>query len=323
MRAGANAENRGGDAWYRPPVAHTERSRDSGVHLGLIFTQLTFGIFPVVGKGVLAYLDPLILAGLRVAFATPILMILAWRLERVRPSRAQLAPLAMLGLLGVTANQVFYILGLERTTAGNAGILMPSIPVFAVAAAALLGIEHLTWRRAAGVGAAVAGALVVLDPMQASLTSDTTIGNALILANCLSYALYLVLQRPLLRELPPLTLVAWAFLFGSVPVLGLAASRLAAVPAHALPGAVWLGIAYIVVIPTAVNYVISSWAIRRSSPALVAAYSLLQPVVAAGLGVALLGEHAGARELIGLALIVGGLTGVSRGAGVRAAPARG
>jgi drug/metabolite transporter (DMT)-like permease len=281
------------------------------VHAGLLFVQLTFGAFPVVGKGVLTTLHPLALAGLRVIFATPLLLAVAWRVERVRPRRGDLPMLALLGLLGVFGNQVLYILGLARTTAGNAGILMPSIPVFALAVAALSGVERLSWRRAGGVGLAVAGALVMLDPANLSLGGGSTLGNALILANCLSYAAFLVLQRPILRQLPPLTVVAWAYVFGSVGVLAVGAPRLAATPWTAVPAAVWAGVAFIVLIPTAVNYAINSWAIRRSSPALVATYSLLQPVLAAGLGVAFLSEGVGARELAGFALIVAGLAGVS------------
>jgi drug/metabolite transporter (DMT)-like permease len=286
-------------------------TRKLRVHAGLLFVQLTFGAFPVVGKGVLATLHPLALAGLRVAFATPLLLLVAWRVERVRPSRRHLPMLALLGLLGMFANQVLYILGLARTTAGNAGILMPSIPVFALAVAGLTGIERLTWRRAAGVGLAVAGAAVMLEPANLSLHGGTTLGNALILANCLSYALYLVLQRPLLRELPPLTVVAWAYVFGSIAVLAVSAPSLASTAWAAVPAAVWIGVAYIVLIPTAVNYAINSWAIRRSSPALVATYTLLQPVIAAGLGVLFLTEAVGGRELGGFVLIVAGLWGVS------------
>lgn len=287
-------------------------SRSLRVHAGLLFVQLTFGAFPVVGKGVLATLQPLALAGLRVAFATPLLLLVAWRVERVRPTRRHLPMLAVLGLLGMFANQVLYVLGLARTTAGNAGILMPSIPVFALAVAALTRIERLTWRRAAGVALAVAGAVVMLEPGNLSLRGGTTLGNALILANCLSYAIYLVLQRPVLRELPPLTVVAWAYLFGSVAVLAVSAPSLAETSWGAVPTAVWLGVAYIVLIPTSVNYAINSWAIRRSSPALVATYSLLQPVVAAGLGVLFLAEVVGPRELVGFVLIVAGLWGVSK-----------
>ena len=59
--------------------------------------------------------------------------------------------------------------------------------------------------------------------------------------------------------------------------------------------------------PTVFAYAASTWAIRRSSPALVAVYNTLQPLVAATLGVLFLGETFGWAEGLGFALIVAGL----------------
>ena len=109
------------------------------VHLTLLLVQTAFGGFHVVAKAVLAHLPPLALAGLRVGLATPLLVLLAWRHDRVLPGRRDLPLLVLLGGLGVFANQILFINGLRFTTAINASILMPSLPVFAAAAAALLG----------------------------------------------------------------------------------------------------------------------------------------------------------------------------------------
>ncbi len=280
---------------------------DGRVHAALLFVQITFGAFPVVGKGVLAHLPPLAVAGLRVLVAAPLLLALAWRWERMPLPRAHLKELARLGFLGVFANQVLFILGLARTTATNAAILMPSIPVFTVLVAAVLGEEKLSGRRTLGVGLAVMGALVLLDPTRFSLTGGTFLGDLLILLNCLAYAAYLVLQRPLLQRLPPLTLIAWAFVLGGVGVLAAAAPSLAAASFTAVPAGAWAGMAYIALIPTTVNYALNTWAIRRSSPALAATYTTLQPVVAALLGTVFLAERVGVQQLAGFALIVGGL----------------
>lgn len=281
---------------------------DWRVHAALLFVQITFGAFPVVGKGVLAHLPPLAVAALRVLVAAPILLLLAWRLERARVPRGHLKDLALLGFLGVFANQVLFIVGLARTTATNAAILMPSIPVFTVLVAAVGGVERLTPRRAAGVAVAVLGALVLLDPTRLSLSQGTALGDLLILLNCLAYAAYLVLQRPLLQRLPPLTLIAWAFVLGGAGVLAVAAPTMLGISPGRVPVSAWVGLAYIVLIPTAVNYALNSWAIRHSSPALAATYTTLQPVVAATLGVLFLSESVGERQLAGFALIVAGLS---------------
>jgi drug/metabolite transporter (DMT)-like permease len=282
------------------------------VHAALLFVQLTFGAFHVVGKFVLASLSPLQLASWRVLVAAPLLLVLARRVDRVTPPLQLMPALALLGFFGVFANQVLYVLGLRASGATNAAILMLSIPVFVTLAGSLLGIERPTLRTSGGVACAVVGALVVLNPGQLVLGGQAAVGNALLLGNCLAYALYLVLQRPLLTRVPPLTLVAWSFLFGGVGVVAVSLPELAGLQLAAVPRSAWLGLAYVVAIPTVVNYALNSWAMQRSSAGLVAAYTTLQPVVATVLAVLLLGERPGVAELAGFALIAAGLSLVSR-----------
>jgi drug/metabolite transporter (DMT)-like permease len=291
------------------------------VHAVLCLVQVIFGLFHVVGKRVLVEMDPLALAGLRAVGAAPLLAWVAWRHDRVLPQRADLPLLALLGLLGVVGNQLLFVLGLRFTTATNAAILMVSVPVLTAGVAAALGVERITPARALGVALSVAGALVLLQPQNFDLgggTGGAAWGNALILTNCLCYSLFLVLQRPLLERLPWRTVIAGAFLLGGLLMLPLTAPALAALPGRHLSATAWWGVGYIVIFPTAVGYGLSTWAVRRSSPALVAAYNTLQPLIAASLGAAFLGEIFGWVEGIGFALIVAGLWRVSAGGSSRA-----
>jgi len=283
-----------------------------GVHVALVAVQLSFGGFHVVAKAVLSHLDPLALVGIRVATATPLLLLLAWRHDRFLPRARDLPWLALLGLLGVFGNQVLYILGLERTHATSASVLMPSIPVFAVAVGAILGIERANPRRVLGVFLTVLGALVLLRPGELLDAGPETLGNSLVLANCLSYATFLVVQRPLLQRVPWRTLIAWSFLFGGVGVLSVSARTLAVVPWPAVPAAAWAGVAYIVFFPTVLSYSLATWAVKRSSPSLVAAYTTLQPFFATLLAMLFLHETPGWRDGLGFLLIVGGLAVISR-----------
>lgn len=283
------------------------------VHAALIAVQVAFGLMHVVAKGVLDQLQPLQLAALRVLLATPLLLALAWHHDRVVPSRRELPMLALLGLLGVFLNQALFIVGLDHTTATNAAILMTSIPVFAIAVAALLRIERIGRAAVFGVALTVAGCLTLLDPSRFSAAAKTTLGNLLILINCLCYATFLVIQRPILRRVPWRTVIAWSFLFGTLGVTAVAAPSLGALdPARVTPGA-WLGLTFIVLVPTVFGYSLSTWAVRRSSPSLVAAYTTLQPVVAATAAVAFLGESVGPAEAAGFLLITAGLWVVGRG----------
>lgn len=279
------------------------------MHLTLILVQLAFGGFHVVAKAVLADLAPLALAAIRVGLATPILMALAWRRDRFIPARRDLPMLALLGGLGVFANQALFITGLKLTTATNASILMTSVPVFAIAAAALMGVERITLNRLAGILLSVVGALVLVNPFRFS--TGQALGNTLILVNGLCYALFLVLQRPILTRVPWRTVIAASFFFGAIGILPVAAPALAALDPSRVSTGAWLGVAYIIIFPTVFAYAASTWAVRRSSPALVAAYSTLQPLVASALAAAFLGEQFGWEEGIGFALIAAGLWLVS------------
>lgn len=281
------------------------------VHLALLGTQLAFGGFHVVAKAALSELAPFALAGLRVALASPILLFLAWRHDRVIPKGRDLAVLALLGGLGVFANQVMFISGLRFTTATNAAILMPSLPVFAVAAASLLGIEAIGPRRLQGIALSIAGALVLVNPFRFEGGHDAAVGNLLILGNCLCYALFLVLQRPILQRLPWRTVIAGSFFLGGVATLAVALPDLAALDLRQVSLSAWLQIAYIVLVASVFAYAANTWAVRRSSPTLVAAYTTLQPLVTAILAVLFLGEEVGWSEIAGFALIAAGLWRVS------------
>ncbi len=294
-------------------------SRQSFVnlHLALLAVQVSFSGFHVVGKLVLDDVPPLALACLRVLFATPVLLIFAARRGGRVPELRWLPRLALLGFLGVFLNQVLFIVGLSYTTPTNAAILMPSIPAFAVGVAALLGLERIGPYRLAGVILAICGALVLLDPTRFSLGDSTLLGNLLILINCLSYATFLVLHRPILRHLPWQTVIAGAFVFGSFGVLAVGGSTLGKLDPSSLSTATWAGVLYILVFPTALSYLLNSWAIRRSSSLLVAAYTTLQPLLTALLSSLFLSEVLTWRQAIGFALIASGLWCVSWRAGRR------
>ena len=148
---------------------------------------------------------------------------------RLRTWRAELARLCLCALLGIVLNMWLYREGVSRTSALHTGLLVVQIPVFTYAVACLAGIERAQRRRVLGIAVALLGALViVLERSPGNGSGGSTVGNVLIVANCLSYAVYLVLARGLLQRFPTLVVIAWVFWF-SLP----------AVPLFFLDGPVW------------------------------------------------------------------------------------
>lgn len=277
----------------------------------LLLVQLSFSGLHIVGKLILETIPPLAVASLRVLIATPLFLGLAWYVDRRLPPWRALPHLALLGLLGVFLNQILFIFGLKFTSATNTAILMSTVPVFAVGISWLTGIEKIGPQRLVGVALAVLGALVLLDPRRFSLAEASFVGTLLILLNSLSFAGFLVLQRPLLARLPWRTVIAWTFFFGGLGVIAVGGGTLASIDVSSLTPEICVGVAFVGLVPTFFGYLLNTWAVRRSSATLAAAYTTLQPLLTALLAIVILNEHLRGPQIAGFALITSGLWLVS------------
>ena len=277
------------------------------VHGALLAAQTGFALFPILGKVALAGIPPLPLAAIRVVSAA-VLLEAVRRASRERELEPRDRKAVFLyALLGVSFNQMLFILGLSMTTAINTSLLTATIPVFTLAVAVLLGRERMAPAAAAGVILATAGVLVLLDVSRFDLASRHLRGNLLILGNSLSYSFYLVLSRPILSRYGARTVVSRLFLYGAGPILLAAAPSLAKFSPAAVRPLAWACLAGIVVFSTVLPYLWNSWSLARTEASRVAFYVFLQPLIASVLAVTLLRESLSLRTLAAAGLIFSGM----------------
>lgn len=264
---------------------------DASTRRLLIAVQLCFGVFPMLGKVAMEAFPPRTVLVWRLAVGFFAVGLLAWRRHgrAALPALSDLPALFVLSLLGITLNQLMFLEGLSRSTAVNAGLLMCLIPVVTCAAAVAARQERLTRRRTAGFVCAVSGVAWLFVQRGAALGDETLTGDLLMTLNGISYALYLVLAKPLLARLPQVVVLAWVFFFGllTAPWFALDVDWLpaAAGPRH------WWALAGVLLFPTVLAYIGNIVVLARTTASNTAAYVLLQPVIAAGLGIAVLGER--------------------------------
>ena len=288
----------------------------AGPHVALFAVQVIFGTWPIVGKIALRAVPSTGLVAVRVGGAAVALLLLRCAKGRlVVPRRADLARLALYSLLGVVLNQFFYVKGLSLSTAVNAALLNASIPVFTLLVSTLLGKERLTARTAAGTLVAAAGVVYLIDPARASLGGDTLTGNLFLLANTFSYGAYLAVSRDVFRRYGALTAMTWLFVIGSVAAVPFGGYHLARAGVHGVGLAVWLVLAYTVLVQTVGAYYLNAWALERVEPSTVAVYIYLQPLFAFTLAPLFLGadEQLGLRHAVATALIFAGVGVVTLG----------
>jgi len=297
-----------------PLPSGADVDRETGLAYGALVTvQLLFATLPVAGKLGLQDLHPTVFVAIRAALGALVLV----GLERVVhaspiPGAGDLARLAVYAVFGVVLNQALFMWGLDLTTAVNASLLLTLIPVMTYGVAILAGHEPLDLRRGAGILVALAGVLVLLDPRRFALGAERWLGDVLVLANGLSYAIYLVVSRPILTRLPPLTTIAWIFVFGGAMLVPLALWQ--AGPGAFLVDGRSAGIlAYVILGPTAAVYALNLWALKRVSSSTVAAFIYLQPVAGVLLAWWILDDPVPVRTVLAGALVFAGVALVSLG----------
>lgn len=260
-------------------------------HGALLVVQVCFGLFPLFGTWSLRELSPWALACWRVGAGALLISALALALHgrAFWPARADLPRLVLCSVLGVAANQVLFLAGLERSSATHAGLVMCLIPAFTFLVAVLLRQERMQVRRALGVATALVAALgwyLWEEPVE---VGRHVAGDLLMVANTLCYAFYLVLSRPLVRRMPPLVVLAWMYGVSAL-ALPLALPFVELLPAG-LSHRALASLAYVIVFPTFLAYLLNLYALARVRASTTAVYVYIQPLIAATSGALLLGER--------------------------------
>ena len=263
----------------------------------------------VATRFVVAQVPPLTLALLRYAIGVLCLLpfaIAAWRGARVRPPPRDLAAMAALGIGQFAILIALMNWGLLHIGAAQAALIFSLFPLLTLLLGAALGREQVTPRLAAGVMLSIAGVALSLAPKLGAPGAAHWWGELAVLASAFVGAVCSVLYRPYLQRYPTLPVSTYA-MFASVAFLAVAAvgegwpSRIGGVG-----GAAWGAVAFIG-LASAVGYYWWLYALKHESPTRVTVFLSLNPVTAAVLGVALLGEPLHLALAGALALIAAGL----------------
>lgn len=205
---------------------------------------------------------------------------------------------------------------------GTAALLVNVAPlIVALVAGALLGEGFPRWLI---MGAIIAFGGIALIGVATATGSLSLVGVVLALVAAVTYAIAVLLQKPLLASLPGLqvTLIGVVIgVVGSLPWIGALVDQLSAAPASATTGLVYLG-----VVPTAVAFLAWAYALQRMPAGRLAITSYLVPVLATGMAWVLLAEVPPPLALLGGLVCLAGvaLTRVGSGGGsLRAARAGG
>ena len=274
--------------------------------LGLVI--LLWGVNWPIMKAGLHYLPPLWFAFARVVLgALTLAALLSVRGSLRRPPRADLPVLLSVGLLQIGAFLALSHIALLYVEAGRSAILAYTTPLWVVPLAALLLGERIGLARLAALACGLAGLAVLFNPLAVDYGDRAAlIGNGMLIACAVLWALTIVHVRAHRWQATPLDLMPWQLLLGAVVLLPLALM----IEPH--PDVVWgwplaVVLAYNGSLATAFCF----WAfvtVNRSLQATTTSLgSLGVPVVGMLAAAIALGEPLTGAKLLGLGLILAGV----------------
>ncbi len=280
--------------------------------------QAAFGTFPVIAKAALAYLSSTALVGFRVGITAVVLYLFQRsRGELFLKHREDYVKLAVLSLFGVTFNQLLFVGGLSMTTASNTSLLAVTIPIFALLIGLHLGIERLSSTKVMGMILAGAGVVLLIDPRNASFSSRTTLGDLLIIANSLSYGIYVATSKETIMRNGAVRSITWIFLFAAAICVPLGFIAMWSVTVSGIPIEVWAAVLHAGLVATALPYILNAWALARVAPSTVAVFIYLQPLIGFVTAAVFLGERIDKNFILASAAIFLGVFLVTKRRAVR------
>ncbi|CAI9116844.1 OLC1v1018110C3 [Oldenlandia corymbosa var. corymbosa] len=297
------------------------------LHAAMLILQFGYAGFHVVSRVALNMgISKVVFPVYRNILALLLLLPFAYFLEKKeRPplTRSFVIQFFLMAIVGITANQGFYLLGLEHTSPTFASAIQNSVPAITFLMAALLRIEQVRLNRKDGIAKVVgtcfcvAGATVItlykgpaiytptktLQTMAPANPTVHELGNAdgknwtlgciFLIGHCLSWSGWLVLQKPVLKSYPArLSFTSYQCFFGILQFLLIAAFIERDGQAWMIhSGGELFTVFYAGVVASGIAFAVQIWCIDRGGPVFVAVYQPVQTLVVAIMASLALGEQ--------------------------------
>jgi drug/metabolite transporter (DMT)-like permease len=286
------------------------------LYLRLVLTMVFWGGTFVAGRVLSAEVSAHTAAAARFCLASVILLALLYRRDGNLPRLdfGQWRAMLLLGLSGVFAYNLFFFKGLQSVDAGRGALITGSIPAVVTLSAVLFLGERFSLSRMAGIGLAVCGALVVISRGDPLLLLHGGIGRGeLFMLGCvLSWTVYSLVGKVMLRRVSPLTAVTCSCTIGAIllSVVALAGGGLQELATLSTRGV--FALLYLALFGTAIGFTWFYQGVQAIGAARAALFVNLVPVNGVLLGILLLGETPDLSLWLGGGLVVAGLFLINR-----------
>ena len=281
-------------------------------HIACFVAYTIFGINIIVCKDLTSshLISPIALFCLRSIGAGLLFWLISLFLPSEQVPGRDLVKIFLASILGFFLTQITFLIAIPDITPMDCSIVSSISPILTMFIAAFALKEPITLRKASGVALSFFGIIfLILNSVSVSDDSrQTTLqGILLIIANCLSFSLYLGLFKPLIARYSVVTFMKWIFLFATLFSLPFAGGEIVTLRFSALSSTFLFELAYLVVCATFVTYFLIPVGQKRIRPTLVSMYSYVQPIIATTISICLGMDTIGWQKVLAALMVFSGV----------------
>lgn len=251
-----------------------------------VLAQLFWATNFIFGARLIDEFTPVELTTYRWLGALPLLLVIAWWLERPdwRAAWAEWKWHLLQAMLGMVGYTLLLYAALDTSSSVNAAVISAMSPATITIAAVILLGERVTRIGVVGIALSIVGVLLVVLAGQgdASAGFSVSVGDLLLVLSVLSWTAYVIVSRRLTT--PPITATTVQVALSVVVLLPVL--LLTGAPAQPTDAG-WFGLAWIIVFPSALAYLLWNIAAATLGPSKTGVFLNLLPVFTTIIAIAL------------------------------------
>jgi drug/metabolite transporter (DMT)-like permease len=287
-------------------------------YLLLSLTAFFWSLNWVIGRAIVGHVSPFALAYIRWIVALALMLPFAWREIQANKEviRRNWKMIAWLGFWGTGLHNVFAYAGLQYTTATNGVILNSSVPIMIIVLAWLIYRDTITRVQSLGVAISMLGVFAILTRGDLAVLANLQLnkGDIIVVVGMVFWAAYTVFLRHKPVGLPGLALLACCASFGVVLLTPLFVVEMVFLDGRIeLTPATLAAMLYVGIFPSFVGYIFWNRGVAEVGPNISGIFMHLMPVFGSLLAWLFLGEQIRVFHIVGIALILSGITLTTRG----------
>ena len=249
---------------------------------------------------------PLTLAVARFVVASLILGALTLLPQnRVRLQKKDIFTVAICGLTGIMLYAVLQNIAMQWTSASSATLIIASYPIITLLMESLIYKKKLSAIKIVAILIAIVGVVILSYVKSESRVEGELLGIILLIIAGVAWAVYNFMMKRVVNHYPPITLLFYTTLFGTIFLLPLALLERAQWQQPTLLS--FSMMMFLGVFCSVIAYLLYNRGLKTMAPSTITSMLNLMPIIGVFFSWVLLGEQVTLRKIIGGAIVIFGV----------------